>query len=763
MLIVVVLLLGRAGDYLWQDRTFLSSQRPSTQIVDRYGSLMRFLPNARGERQLLLPEGEIPPVIEACFLAAEDKNFYLHPGFDALAIVRALKTNVAAGKVVSGASTITQQLASMIVPSRRSYWGKVGEVFHAFLLETQFSKKAILRAYLDHVPMGNNLVGVEAAARIYFKKGAAALSPAEASILASIPKSPNRLNPATGDRARLRQRAEAILAHSPYAKNTVDLEALLLEAHKGDLFPFAAPHFTERLIRHGLPSMEIVKTTLDLDLQQGVEKVLASHKERLATLGATQAAALVVHNRSHDILAWSGSLAYGEENLGFNDGVTARRSPGSTLKPFAYALALERGMPTSRVVQDVLQKFKTVTGEYEPTNYDEKELGPVPLRTALGNSLNIAAVRVLQSLGIEPFFSFLKRLGLVGHDQRSADSYGLGMVIGNVEIDLLSLVEAYTIFPSEGRRKPLRLLAADTPSLDAGDDVISAGTAYIISDILADPAARTLAFERPIGRQIPFPIAFKTGTSSKFRDGWIVGFNADYTVGVWAGNFDGRSTDSLNGSQGPGPIFEDVFALLHSAGGPNARPQEVIEVEVCSLSGMRPGANCKEIRRELFTQKNMPHPRCTYHAGEGGHTLPAEYAGWLTEREERGGGGNYRLSNAIAGRISAGGGSQHAGELLVIGDPDHPPGQNQGCAAGVKILYPLRGDHFLAGNAGTVRVKLEAGVSEVYDHVDWFLDGVLLGRVSRPYRLDVNLGPGRHTLAAYSPDHCGDRIAVLVE
>jgi penicillin-binding protein 1C len=767
---------------------------PGPLVLDREGRILRLVPEAQGRKLVTLPEGDVPPIVAAAFVAAEDQRFWHHPGIDPLAIARAAATNLSHGRIVSGASTIPQQLARLIDPGPRSYYRKLVEMARSVRLSLLFSKEEILRHYLNRVPLGSNLMGVEAGAHAYFGKTASRLNASEAAILAALVKAPGALNPYGPHRDRLLARQRWVLsrmAHLGYLKpqELESCQAAYLRfrghGHRPPAFPFEAPHFVNLVLAREKPSEEgsqRLKTTLDLPLQRRAQAIIHSHQARLVKAGASQAAAVIVDNAFREVLALVGSCTYGPRDQGFNNGAAAWRSPGSTLKPFLYGLALDQGFTPASVMEDVDQRYRTPRGEFIPSNFDRVSHGPVSFREALGNSLNLSAVHLLNLIGPETYYDTLASLNLINRPEFTPDHYGLGLVVGNPEVSLLQLAAAYACLGQHGSFAPLRL-TMDAPR-EKGLPIFSPQAAYIISDILADPMARARIFGGAAAMNPPFRMAIKTGTSTHYRDEWAVGYTPEYTLAVWVGNFDGRPTVGLSGATAAAPILADLAAVLF-AGAPPApflKPKGVVEAEVCAFSGLNPGSGCVHRRREFFVTGTEPQAVCTFHhAKEPWHRMPTNFAGWLHQRYEKGGEGRFRLADfnqdlrktfqgpvaaapktearvrrpkaaAIAGLPTAGFGN---GSAAVRAD---------GLALRVSLSSPLNGDRYLLPpHSEVVRVTSKALCREPFREVNWFVDGREVAATGPPYELPLDLTRGRHRITVVGPGNQGDSVEVFVQ
>jgi penicillin-binding protein 1C len=569
------------------------------EFLDRDGQPLRVVrPDDRPFGQPV-QYGEIPRALIEATLAAEDRRYWNHHGVDFLASIRALWQFVQHGRVVSGGSTITQQLIKLAEPRPRTLRTKLLEAAQAMRLEQVWSKQRILTEYLNRLDYGNFNRGPAAAAQFYFAKPLHDLSPAECALLAAIPQAPSRLNPVTHfERARKRQQwilgqmgAHGWLTQAELHRNSS--EPLKLAKPRR---VFEAPHFVDLLLvaETNLTTRGAsvrLRTSLNLELNRIAENTLRGHLAGLQSQHVSNGAVVILDNQTGEVLGLVGSEDYFSPVAGQVNGAWAPRSPGSALKPFTYLLALERGATPASIVADVPTEFATATGLFAPVNYNRHCYGPMRYRLALANSLNISAVKVLASLGgPEPLERLLQRCGLSTLN-RSPEEYGLGLTIGNAEVRLLELANAYACLARLGEYKPYRLLAAadNIGAASPADRVADSGSAYLIADILADNDARSLAFGAESSLRFDFPVACKTGTSSDFRDNWAFGFTPEFTVGVWVGNADSSAMQEVSGVTGAAPILHDVFAHLHQRYGTTwyAPPTNVVECWIDPITGKR--------------------------------------------------------------------------------------------------------------------------------------------------------------------------------
>lgn len=600
--------------------SLLSYQEFKTvRITDRNGQLLRTILSSREATSLWVPLEKISPYLIRAQLAAEDKRFFHHPGIDLLAVGRAIKQNIGSRRVVSGASTITQQLVRVVRRHPRSFFYKAWEAAQAVLLEAGTSKKEILEHYLNRVPYGNQCYGIGAAADLYFAKPALQLSLAEAAFIAGLTQSPSKYNPYRHfPHAKRRQHYVLVRLFSQGLINRDEFNGALREPLA--LLPnrslFRAPHFTDMVAAslsvQRSDSEQEIRTTLDLALQEDIEKVVANHVKRMSTERLSNAAVVVINNHTHEILAMVGSADYfNEEHDGQVNGALAARPPGSTWKPFTYALALEQGRTVADVIPDVPLYASTRGGNFTPRNYDERYHGPTRLRTALACSYNIPAVRVLEDVGTEALLRRLQKLGFSFLTHPSGH-YGLGLTLGGAEASLLQLVSGYSAFANEGHwRAPQFLKNKEETNIP----IFSRDVAFLITDILSDRDARRPAFGGYSSLSLPFHCAIKTGTSKNYRDGWTVGYTPDFTVGTWVGNFDGSPMKSISGASGASMLFKQVMLSVHKKDSPAGfpTPPDIKMIPVCSLSGLRPSPACISTIREKFIHGTEPVALCSVH------------------------------------------------------------------------------------------------------------------------------------------------------
>lgn len=610
----------------------------SVRVLDRNGRLLAEVRADDGARARWVPLDEVGLAVQHAIIAAEDKRFYHHPGVDPIAIARAVIQNAIHAKVVSGASTLTQQLARTLRPHRRSLWGKLQEMALALRIEASLSKRDILEQYFNRVAFGPSVRGIDAASHWYFDKPCSALSLSEAAVLASLPRGPSLYDPRSPHHELLLGRRDRILDRMRRG-GWIDAEETARARREPILARtpatgWGAPHLTRGLLNGAVHPeigslsgrVSVIRTTIDAALQREVQSVARELLTPLRQRHATAASVVVLDNASGEVLAWLGAPDFlDDDHLGQNDGVLARRQPGSTLKPFVYAVAMEDlGWTAATVLPDIDLHIATEQGDYHPHNYDGHLHGPVRLREALANSYNVPAVYAASAVSPARVLDRLHEVGFRTFDH-DANHYGPAIALGDGEVRLIDLATAYSTLARGGIYLPFRAIAAadDTNGLaipilqPAAQRVMDVTTTAVLLDILKDPQARSSSFGLATVLDLPFEVAVKTGTSKGFRDNLTVGVTHELTVAVWVGNFDGSAMEGVSGITGAGPLFRAVMLAAARTRPPSAAilPIERLEpIEVCALSGKRPTAACKHKLIELFPPGQAPEHPCDMHA-----------------------------------------------------------------------------------------------------------------------------------------------------
>jgi len=623
----------------------------SSQIYARDGHLLYEIIDPTAGKRTYVPISQISRYLQLATVATEDRNFYTHTGFDPVALIRAIYYALQEQEFVSGASTITQQVArNILLPdekTERTASRKIKEIVLATELTRRYTKDEILEIYLNNNNYGNLAYGVDAAARTYFGTNAANLSLAQASFLAGLPQLPSVYDPFHGGRDAALKRHKVVLALMVEANFITQAEADAAAAEMDaygfppiytDVIP--TPHFVvyvrqwleaklgaEALYRgSGLR----IYTTLDRHLQQIAEEEVRNGVAALAERHVTNGALVAIEPATGHILAMVGSTDFYNDA---NDGqvnVTVRcRQPGSAIKPLTYLAAFEKGWTPATILWDIPTTYTDTAGNvYQPVNYDGKFRGPVAVRTALANSLNIPAVKTLEFVTVDGLLNIAERLGatsLVSPQLECPDYpydtrpyYGLALTLGGGEMKPLELTAAYAALANGGLYMPTQpILWVENTKGEVlidnrqpqGRQVVAPETAYLISSILSDAKARCLVFSCPNNLELADrPVAAKTGTTNDNRDAWTVGYTPNLAAGVWIGNNDNSPMDGVAGAGGAAPIWNAFMRHAHESVQPQSfpRPAGVIEREICALSGAEPSPYCPEKRVEVFSTSNLP-------------------------------------------------------------------------------------------------------------------------------------------------------------
>jgi penicillin-binding protein 1C len=577
------------------------------RIVDRSGALLGFVPSRIGAFQLQEGPGDIPTACAALFVQLEDARFYDHPGVDPVAVLRAIAARVPGVGSESGASTITMQVARLAAPHSRGIGGKVLEMVNALRVETRLTKRQILTVYLNGLPFGRNTRGVGAAAWTYFGRELSGLTRAELLVMAVIPRNPTLFDPFDHG-PRLIEAARTINERKGLGVDPAQIEAAVLGVRSGRPAG-AAPHFA-RYVTGEVQSGRIrpvdgtVRTSLDSGLTSAIQSRVGFILSRYAEARVTNASVVVIDNATGAVIGWVGSRSFTDTaHSGQIDGVLIRRQSASTLKPFLYGMAIQRGWTAATLLPDVPLVFGTSDEEaYRPENFDKRSHGVVRLRTALASSLNVPAVFTLSRIGLPDFLGKLRDLGFTLPDD-AVTRYGLGTAIGNAEVSLLELAHAFSVFPRGGTIADLTLQAGVT-----GKDrrIFDPFSAWLICNILSDHSARVTGFGTRTYFRTVFPAMFKSGTSSEFTNLWCVGATPQYTVAAWAGNFDGRAVINKTGSIVPTQIVAEALNMLgdqrpvQAAQRSFREPTGVVQARICTDTGLGATPACTSTRVEYF-------------------------------------------------------------------------------------------------------------------------------------------------------------------
>jgi len=587
------------------------------RFYDHQGQLLNMIISKDGFFRMQINLEDISPLFIKSLLLYEDKYFFQHFGVNPLAIVRAAKQNISSSKIVSGGSTITMQLSRMLQRQKRSYWVKLVEIFRALQLEIRMSKKQILAHYITIAPYGGNIEGVEAAATLYFGKSARHLSVAECALLVALPKSPNRYRPDRFPQRAKQQRNKVLkLMHQnnlitagQYQRalavpvNVKRRKVKTLMAHAAWRYRLAHPKHYE------------VKTSIDENLQRRAKRLLKSHIDRVKKYNISNGAVVIIDNATREVRALVGSTNFFSKlNLGANDGTYSPRSPGSTLKPFIYALAMHKGLIAQKTM---LYDVPTSFHGYSPINFSRSYRGLVSVQRSLADSLNVVAVELTRQVGLKEFHQLLKKGGISTLD-KSPDYYGLPLVLGGVEVRLIELTNLYSSLANGGIYQPYKLFLTNQTNTHVKKRILSKEASWLTTHILTDvqrpdfPSSWQFSKNRPT-------IAWKTGTSYGHRDAWSIGFTPKYTIGVWVGNFNNSPSRGLIGGKAAAPLLFDLFQSIGKNQNQHwfVKPKRVQLREVCAISGRRPSRFCPRVKTEYYIKSH--HVKSHYFKPETTH------------------------------------------------------------------------------------------------------------------------------------------------
>ncbi len=647
-----------------------ASKFETTYILDRNGNILYEIVDPNAGKRTYVPLERISPYLIAATIATEDKEYYNHPGFDLIALGRALYTNYTSGGIVSGASTITQQLARLLLLTderyEQTYERKAREIILAAEITRRYTKEQVLELYLNEIFYGNLSYGIEAASATYFNTTAAELNLEQSAFLAGLPQAPAVYDVYNNREATINRFKSVLVLMYELSKEKgcihigENLEPVCVDAIQtiqasDDLEKYdfkkrelgmQFPHwvvFIQSLLESQFDAQTIyrsgftVYTTLDPDMQRDSEQAVRNQLAQMTDKNATNGAVVMMNNKTGEILSMVGSADFNNAAISgqVNMALTNTRQPGSAIKPLTYLAAFEKDWTPSTLIWDVPAKFRPssdpfdTSPDYEPVNYDGTFHGPVSVREALANSYNIPAVKALEYVGIyddpntpqeDGFLSLARRLGI---NSLTRNDYGLSLTLGGGEVSLLEMTSAFQVLGNEGRKvAPVAITKVVDHSGQvlyeyqppAGDQVIRPAHAYLISSILSDAEARAPMFGYNSVLNLPFPAAAKTGTTNDFRDNWTIGYTPDFVVGVWVGNADYTPMVNTSGVDGAAPIWAQIMQAgvnryLGGNSGQFPRPSDVVDMTVCAVSGTQPSEYCPSQRNEIFAFDQLPLPK----------------------------------------------------------------------------------------------------------------------------------------------------------
>lgn len=705
---------------------------------------MRVFLSSDEKYRIFLPRSQISALYIKTTMAYEDRFFFIHPGVNPFSIVRACYENIKARRVTQGGSTITMQLARILEPKPRTIKSKLIEVFRALQFELRLSKERILEFYLNLVPYGGNIEGIGAASLIYYGRLPERLTPAEVAFLVSLPQRPTKASP--------QKVLKIMLKRDLISKEDYDLAIASSFPSQRRPFPFEAPHASDFLVQR-FPTLTDIHSTIDWRIQKKVENILSSYKKRVEELGASNASMVVMENKTRKVRALVGSLDYfNQEDGGQVRGFYSFRSPGSALKPFLYIMAIEDGLINPEtLIEDAPYRFQS----YKPVNFSGSFLGLIRAEDALSLSLNLPFILILKRYGYERFIHRLSQGGLVG--PLSPSQYGLPIITGGMDIRLLDLTNLYLTLARGGWHGDWKILEGAGPP--KREKLLFKPSAVLLSLKSLSKRDRPDAPELSLFTLPKKKVYWKTGTSFKRRDALSIGFDCDYTVGVWVGNFSGRGSDKLVGAWIAAPIMFDIIRSIGDDEEKGLFWEEPAKVDiekayVCGFSGYKPSPHCPERKEVSVLRDSHPHMECPFHRRfiiekkTGFRASPFKEYG-RDQLEEK----VFLVYPAPVQRV-----------LKAEGrEPQFPPECRVVERSNLNILSPVNGEIYFipkgVRNAGFIPLQ---GLTS-YGGIHWFVEGEYRGKTTSGEILEIEPTGGMMRIVAHDDKGREKTIRISIE
>ncbi len=721
----------------------------STVVLDRDGKILSAYLNRDEIWRIKVRKNEVSPAFLKAIVQKEDKYFYYHPGVNLISLVKAAVKNIRAGKRISGASTITMQVVRMLHPQNRTYLAKVSEMLRAVQLEWHHSKDEILEMYLNLIPFGSNIEGIKTASLLYLQKHPSRLSPAEATLLSIIPNHPKLVKP-SADHEQLKNYYTRWLDF--YARKGIFPEKEIQIARNEQVvlrrrpLPRLAPHLCNRLqAENPLP---YIRSTIRLSIQQSVQSSLTSHLQKLKPLGLQNGMAMVVDNQTMEVIAYCGSAGFEEKADGGQvDGIQAVRSPGSTLKPFLYGLALQGGLLSARtILYDIPSDFDG----YTPKNFTDTYQGQITARDALQLSLNIPAVSLLQQYGLKNYIEALKKAGFSSIRSKE-DELGLSLILGGCGVKMEELTRLYAALASYGNLRDLVFHRGQTQGNTTM--LMDSSAAYIVSNILSGIQRPDFPNHFEFTYKLP-RIAWKTGTSYGKKDAWAIGYNSRYTIAVWLGNFKGNGVPRLSGAEVATPLLFSIFNQTDHKSAWYKMPESLVFREVCPVSGLPRNSFCEKGHYDEFPGNAHYKKKCN-------HVQTV----W-TNREKTFSYCNTCLkkSDAIAGQFTFYP-PRYLEFLQRNGLPyDRIPPHNPGCHSQItgqplQISSPRQGGQYFVNDKEEIELRAYSTGKE--ENLIWYHNNRLLGTYPVSESLFIKPDIGKNTVSC--TDMSGRTVSVTFD
>ncbi len=718
----------------------------SVVVTDKDGKILRVFLN-KNEQWYFPPDPEVKlsKKLTESIINFEDKYFYYHPGVNPFSLLRAFVGNLTSWKVKSGASTISMQVIRIALKKKRTLFNKIIEIFQALKLEIKYSKKEILKMYVDNAPYGGNIIGITAASLRYFNKTPVDLTWNEAALLAVLPNSPGLISPVL-DRDELIRKKNRLL------KKMVERGIISEDIYTGSIsedvpsgivkFPILAPHFAEFLKSKYGNRKKLIRSTINKDFQIRIEGMLKQHLNYLGTVGIKNGSVVVAETGTGKIVAYSGSQDFFNNKLsGQVDGARASRSTGSILKPFLYALAIDEGLILERTL---LKDIPSYFGSFSPSNASRIFSGVVTAKEALIRSLNVPAVRLLNRFGLHKFYLFLRRSGLTSL-VRNPDDYGLTLILGGAESRLIDLVKMYRGLGNYGRFSPLQYVV-DYKEEGVSDELISGEASYLTLQMLKE-------LKRPGAEyyweqyQRKTPIAWKTGTSYGQRDAWAVGVSPEWTIGVWIGNFTGEGNLELVGSSSAAPLMFDIFNYLPKKKGKEWFDKDNLKfkkVVLCRRTGYVAGDSCEDTIEVDSPISAEVVSVCPYHTTIY-VTTDEKFSVCSLCWED----GNYKTVKKLIFPPDVSQFLRNKGDIV-----DSVPPHKKNCPSGsgsnsIRILYPVKNARILIPvdfNKKVQNITIRVAHKFKKRKIFWYIDKEYKGVTEEKHKKVITLSPGWHHL-----------------
>jgi penicillin-binding protein 1C len=733
----------------------------STVVLDKNNRVLSSYLNHEDKWRFKCQASEVSPFFIKAILEKEDQYFYFHPGVNPLAMLRAAVSNMSKQKRVSGASTITMQVVRLIKPQKRTYFNKIKEILWAFQLELHHSKKEILSHYLNLIPLGSNIEGIKAASYIYLDKHPSKLSLAEAMTLCLIPNKPSLLSgPNKG--AELQTFKKKWLDYFEkkelFAASEINFARTEQVSLSRQNLRKIAPHFCERL-KNEAEASPYIFSTLNTNLQLQVESQINNYLDRLRTIGLHNAMAMVVDNHTMEVLVYCGSGDYGNKTDGGQvDGLQAIRSPGSTLKPFLYALSMEKGLINPKaILYDIPSDF----GGFKPENFNSQYLGQVSMRDALQQSLNIPAVKTLENYKLNEFLLELKKAKFKSVAENES-KLGLSVILGGCGVTMEEMVKLYATFANKGQYQELafkRNLLKTSSFFGSNDtekqQLLNPASAYIISDILSGVQRPDFPNNFEFTFKLP-KIAWKTGTSFGKRDAWAIGYNPNYTVGVWLGNFSGESIPDLSGASVATPLLFQIFNTVETKKKWFQMPQNLEYRQVCSISGLPKNSYCTGSQIDHFVSSVFYKNKCQHLKTIW--TNPAGTFRYCDKCLDRATAIKKTEPNYPSEYLEFLGASGMGHDKLL---PHNPNCQYISKSQTLSIISPRNGSIYYIESRNPQQMQLKANAGSNTNYLYWYQNNQLLGKFKASESVFINPTIGNNQISC--TDEFGKSVKISFE